>query len=270
MRQLLLSLVLVPSLSFAAADFRLPALSHIRQSASSIPSMAGATADPISMYPMTGASALVGYADSESEYQAAVARWTGVLTAAGLTPGASTFEHGVYTLAYASADGKVLRRFDADPRQFAPKDPAALTADKELMLKALADAGMTVIWAPEARFEGMLPSYYVYYLGQAAATQERETQLRVLARGDDIDFDLLEAAGVKIVSKPKEWLMVYLGPQLSFVTSLAPDLEAAQKKLDKRVEYLKGQGMTIIGTRITAEAEMPAEYRYVARVYFFL
>lgn len=262
------------TLTLGASDFRLPSRAELRAFAAAPETRAPAAVespahDDPAFFPLAGKTALLGYADTEASARAAAALWTERLAALGLKPQPMKYAHGLYTIYYESRDGLVVRRFFADPRQFAPKDDAALEADKALTLAAMKEAGLTVFHAPTVRFDGDLPSYQIYYLTTGAADEEKELQPRVLARGDDIDFDILENAGLTIVSKPKPWILVYIGPQVGFVGMVSKTLEGADEKLAKRLEYLRGQGFAIIGSRVSEEPGTDSEYRFYARAYFY-
>lgn len=283
MRQSLVFAALLLAAAASAAElptlgstpFSMPSLKDLRAAAAAQPELSPrAAADPasgsVAQFPLAGDYTLLGYADTQAEEQAAVASWTKILANAGLTPGQPTWDGSSYTIPYTSPDGRLLRRFSADPREFAPKDPAALQADEALVSAALAKAGLKVVAALDENIDGMLPTYDLYYLTLPDADHDRESQVRVLSNGDDIDYDILDQAGIDIVSKPKSWLAVYVGPAVSFVSLLSDTQDDAQQRLDTRVQWLQSQGAKIIGSRITEDPSAPAEYSYVARVYFFL
>lgn len=260
--------------TLGGTDFSFPALGALRAAAAQSPSLSPAPAAPagdsVSMFPMAGTKGLAGYASSKAEADAAIGHWTRVLAAAGLEPGPASWESGVYVIPYSSPNGLALRRFAANPRQFAPKDPAALEADKARVTSAMKAAGLTLVAAPTARIDGLLPTYYVYYLAKTADTPEHEIQARVLDRGDDIDSALLSLSGVTVVETPRTYLAVYIGPRLSFVTLAAQDEAAARQKLAARVDYLRSQGCKVVGSKVLEDASMPEGYRWLAELYFFL
>src|SRR5207302_3367060 len=134
----------------------MPVMKDLRAAAAAAPSLkpAAPAFDDLSMFPLAGKSVLLGWASTQEDSMAAVAHWKKVLAAAGLRPGTAQWENGYYTLPYESKDGRVVRRFDADPRQFAPKDEAALEADKALILAALSKAGLKTVAAPTSRIDG--------------------------------------------------------------------------------------------------------------------
>lgn len=217
-----------------------------------------------------GDDTLLGFAKTDAEYKEAVAYWRGVLAGAGLTAGEPRIDGDMYFIPYASPDGRVLRRFVADARQFKPKDEAALRENMDATVGAMGSAGLRIVQSGVLELEYMLPTYAVYYLTEKKETRERETQVRVLARGEDIDFDIVEGA-VTILQKPKSWMMVYLGPEVGQVWRIGKTREEIEKKLAERVAWLVEHGATMIGSRIheIPEADRWDGYRYVSMSYFF-
>ena len=227
----------------------------------------------IHLIPDGGNGSLIGWADSQAQFEEAVAMWTPILRSAGLRPGKAEFKEGTYTIAYESPNGLVLRRFMANPKQFKPKDEAALRANRDLIVGSVRQHGVPVVASYVVAVDGMLPTYAVYYLTKSDASRElgvAERRLRLLGRGEDIDFDLLEAAGVNILQKPEPWIMVYYGPAIGFVSGLAKTREGAEKLLADRLQYFREQHKALIGSRIhELEPDPSSEYRYLVNVYVY-
>lgn len=219
------------------------------------------------MYVQTGKDVLFGFAKTREEFLEASSYWTGVLDAAGLQAGAATYKDEFFTIPYRSADGRVLRNFTAEARQFAPKDEAALRANMALAASALGKAGLTVVSARVLNLEYLLPTYSLLYLAKPEALQERETQLRVLKPGDDLDADLIKASGVTVVQTPEPWLLVYIGPELGYVGLIAKTAEDLALRLEKRKAYLVSAGKRIVGEKLVA-VDHP-EYKFGAELLFF-
>lgn len=227
----------------AAAEAQVPAVADARP--------AGAT-DVITeshLLLQAGKSVLVGYADTAAQAASAAAYWTPLLQAQGVTVGAAEFKNGVFTLPYTTADGRVIRHFLADARQFPPKDPAGLRANMAAALAGLGAAGLTPVSARVVNLEFLLPTYSVLYLTKAEADADREVNIRVLQGKEDMDTAIFAAGGLTVLQNPKPWLMVYIGPRAGHVAMVAKTPEEAAKKLAARREFLEKNGHRILGEK---------------------
>ncbi|MBI5242283.1 MAG: hypothetical protein HY922_01210 [Elusimicrobia bacterium] len=225
--------------------------------------------DKMHLLPRCGKSALFGYADTEAQAAEGIAMWTQILSNAGIKAGKPAYENGMYLLPYEASGGVEVREFMAEPRQFKPKDEQSLRENMAMVAGGMGKRGIPVIASYVVDLEFMLPTYSVYYLAKAEESRERETQVRVLKPGEDIDFDLLEKAGVDILQKPETWMMVYIGREVGFVSRIAKSQEEAEKKLKERVDLLTGMGKTMIGSRILPLAEPYEDYRFLVNIYFY-
>ena len=82
---------------------------------------------------------------------------------------------------------------------------------------------------------------------------------------------MFEAAGINVLQKPNTWMMVYLGPELGFVSRIGKTREEIDKKVQDRMDYLVGLGKKMIGTRIhelSAEDQWE-DYKFVGNIYFY-
>ena len=266
-----LSLLLGPALAGAAGlpDFHYTDLKTLRAADAPVDSPAGAPADVITrghMLLQAGTKVLVGYADTPEEAAAGAAYWTSVLKAAGVETGAMEYKSGLYTLPYKTADGRVIRSYLADPLQFPPKDEAGLRADMTATQSAMAAAGLTPLTARVVNLEYMLPTYSLLYLTKADAKPERESRVRILKRGDDLDAEVYRAAGIAVISQPKPWVVVYAGPEAGHVGMVAQTAERAQEKLKARREFLEANGKRILAERVTPIDE--SGYKFYIELYF--
>jgi len=274
MMKLISAIALLLSPVAASAD-TLPAFSFtgvaaLRADVSPVAIPAPKAADVIAkshMYIQAGKSVLFGYAKTPAEFAEATAYWTGVLSAAGIQAGVPTHKDEFFTIPYRTSDGRVLRAFVAEPRQFPPKDEPGLRANMALAQGALAAAGLTPVSARVVNLEYLLPTYSILYLTMPETLQERETQLRVLRPGDDLDADLIKASGVTVVQMAEAWMLVYIGPELGYVGLIAKTAEDLKARLDKRTAYLISAGKRIVGHKITA-IELD-EYKFAAEILFF-
>ncbi|MCM2304325.1 MAG: hypothetical protein NDJ72_06450 [Elusimicrobia bacterium] len=276
MKNLLPALALLLSPLAASADngalpaFRFTGAAQLRAEKTAFAAPEPRPADVVSqshMHIQAGKDVLFGYAKTPEQFAEASAYWAEVLRSAGIEPGAATYKDGLFTLAYRTADGRALRGFMADPRQFPPKDEAGLRANMALASKALSDAGLSPVSARVLNLEYALPTYSILYLVKPEALREHETQLRVLKPGDDIDAGLIRASGVSVVQKPSPWLLVYIGPELGYVGLIAKTAEDLAVRLEKRKALLVAAGKKIIGHALVAVDH--DEYKFGAELLFF-
>lgn len=276
MKNLLPALALLLSpLAASAENGALPAFHFtgaavLRAEGSAVAAPAPRPADVVSksyMHLQAGKSVLFGFAKTQEQFAEASSYWTEVLRNAGIEPGAPTYKDGIFTIPYRTADGRVIRDFMAEPRQFPPKDEAALRANMALAQKALSDAGLTPVSARVLNLEYALPTYSLLYLAKPEALEERETQLRVLKPGDAIDAGLIKASGVTVVQQPQPWLLVYVGPELGYVGLWAKTAEDLAAKLEKRKALLVAAGKRIVGHTLVP-IDHP-EYKFGAELLFF-
>jgi hypothetical protein len=267
--------LLLASVAFAASPAEgLPTLANIfsqlraPKSPMAVPSMK--SGDVITSYHMiaqAGKDSLFGYADNEADAAEATAYWSGVLKAAGVQIGAPTFADGMYQIPYKTADGRVIRDFLADSRQFPPKDEAGLRANMALAKDALAKNGLGVVSARVLNVDSLLPTYSILYLTTANETAEHETRLRVLKPGDDIEFSVYRDAGVDVVQTPETWMMVYVGPEVGYVSMIAKTQDELDAKVAKRREFLAGENKKLIAERRSSVDD--PDYKFGAALYFF-
>ncbi|MFI5346526.1 MAG: hypothetical protein ACHQ51_09155 [Elusimicrobiota bacterium] len=269
------SLLLLASGARAVSSEGLPSFgtisfAQIRAIKSDLKAPRAASGDEISDYHMlaqAGKDSLYGYAQTPEQAAEATAYWSKALAGAGVQPGAATFADGMYRIPYKTADGRVIRDFLADPRQFPPKDENGLRANMALAQTALTKAGLTVVTARVINVDALLPTYSVLYLTKSDENPDHETRLRVLKPGDDLDVDVYRRAGVNVVQTPETWMMVYIGPELGYVTVIGKTQDEIAEKLAKRKEYLLSVGKTLIADKIVPLDD--ADYKFAAAIYFF-
>ena len=179
----------------------------------------------------------------------------------------AVFADGMYRIPYKTADGRIIRDFLADPRQFPPKDEAGLRANMALAQSALAKAGLNVVTARVLNVDALLPTYSLLYLTKSDENPQHETRLRVLKPGDDIDVDVYRGAGVNVVQTPVPWMLVYIGPELGYVTVIGKTQDEINGKLAKRKEFLLSEGKRLIADKIVPLDD--ADYKFAAAIYFF-
>ncbi len=273
----LLIVCFLPILSNAQTLETLPTfgyagLTQLRQTKADLPPVAARAADAITrdnLLLQAGKAVLFGYAKTDAEFHEALAYWTPVLSAAGISVGAASFntETGMYQIPYAAPGGKVVRAFLAEARQFPPKDEAGLRANMALAQDALAKAGLTVVAARVVNLDVLLPTYSLLYLAKADEVPEHERLLRVLKPGDDIDLDIIKTAAVTIVQTPETWMLVYIGPELGMVGMAAHDQDELDKKIQKRKDFLLQEGKVLIGQKIVPLDD--PEWKLAVNLYFY-
>jgi len=107
---------------------------------------------------------------------------------------------------------------------------------------------------------------------QGEEDQAREIQLRQLANGDDIDFDLLTNS-VTLVKKDTSYSMAYIGRELGFKTKVSATESGVTQKVADFKKLLAEQKMEFITARIFKMDEPfvvgTTTYSYAANIYFF-
>jgi hypothetical protein len=244
--------------------------SELRATKTNIATPRAKAGDVITAYHMiaqAGKDVVFGYADNDKDAAEATAYWTGALKAAGVEPGAATFADGMYKIPYKTSDGRVLRDFLADSRQFPPKDEAGLRANMALAVGALNKAGLNVVTTHVLNVDSLLPTYSVLYLTQPNELPEHESRLRVLKPGDDIEFGIYRGAGVNVIQTPETWMMVYIGPEVGYVTLWADSRENLDAKVAARRELFSSENKKVIAER--REPIDDPTYKFGAALYFF-
>jgi hypothetical protein len=261
--------------SFASTDFKYMGIKAVQETAQAeLPAVKAQPQDRIEkahLMVTCGKDKLIGRADTEVQYQEAVSFWRSILTSAGIEMGQTEFKDRLIFMPYKTQDGSVIRDFRADPKQFKPKDDADLRANKDLIEGQMGKAGYKIIASHVIYVDFILPTYKTYYLTKPDEKPEREDQARILNHGEDIDFDVFEKEGINILQKPKSWMMVYLGPELGFVSLIGKDRADIDRKVKERVDYLVGRGKKMIDTRIheLKPEDQWQDYKFQGNIYFY-
>ncbi|MFI5362729.1 MAG: hypothetical protein ACHQ49_12220 [Elusimicrobiota bacterium] len=252
-------------LSFGAVNFAEFAATRLEIATPRI--LAGDVLSSYYMIPQAGKNSLIGRAENQAEADEAISYWTGVLKTAGIQTGAATFQDGQYEIPYKTADGRVVRDFIADSRQFPPKDEAGLRSNMASTTAALKAAGLGVVSAHVLNVDALLPTYSILYLTAPNEVPEHETRLRLLKPEDEFDSSVYRDAGIDVVQTPVAWMMVYIGPEVGYVSLIARTHEELDAKVSKRREFLAGEGKKLIAER--RENVDDADYKFGAALYFF-
>jgi hypothetical protein len=265
--------LLLASGAFAAEglpSFGSVSFAQLREAKADVKTPRPKAGDVLSAYHMiaqAGKDSIFGYADNQADAAEAISYWTGVLRAAGIEPGGAAFADGMYRMPYKTGDGRVLRDFLADSRQFPPKDEAGLRSNMALAAGALNASGLDVVAAHVLNVDAILPTYSILYLTRPDELPEHETRLRLLKAGDDLEFGVYRGAGVDVIQTPEPWMMVYIGPEAGYVTLIAKTQEDLDVKVAKRREFLAGAGKKLIAERRASVDD--ADYKFGAALYFF-
>ncbi len=115
----------------------------------------------------------------------------------------------------------------------------------------------------------MRPTFKLYYRTKYNENPDHEIRLRLLKKGNDIDYDIMEKAGVNIIRKDRTFSMVYIGKELGFVTRFAKSDEAIVKKVEDYKEFLKENDKEFIGSKIIELDEPVYEYTHAVKLYFY-
>jgi len=220
------------------------------------------------LFARTGKQMLFAFHDTEAQHKAFVSWWNGVLKTAGIETTGAAWDKTMTTLSY-NAGGKVIREFISDDLAYDGNSEAAISESMRFMEARLQESGMNVIADFRLKFDFLRPSYALYYLTSPAENQDRETQLRVLKPGEDIDYDILSKAGVNVVRKENEFTAAYIGPMLTVLYKGSKSEEGINKKLAETVAYLTEAGKKVIGTRIIKLEPNSVGLTHEARIYFY-
>jgi len=220
----------------------------------------------------TGKSLLYTSAKTEADFREFVVIWTQILNKFAITVTSTEYKSGFGTLTYASPDGRVLRDFLAEKLHYDARSSTEIAKLQHELLEPLEQAGMTPVASFTIKNDVFNPTFNIYYLTKPEETQERETQLRQLMNGDDIDFDLL-ASAIKLVKRDTSFSMVYIGRELGFKTKVSATEEGVTKKLEDFKKFLVERKKELVVSKIF-KIEQPftvgtTTYNYAANIYFY-
>ncbi len=209
------------------------------------------------------------HADTQEEFTEFINMWTPILEKAGMKPTETEFEHTMGIQNYDSEEGYVLRDFWADKLNY---DALASTEIHKLqheLVTGLKNANMPTVASFMINHEYIRPTFKLYYRTKYNENTDHEIQLRHLMKGDDIDYDILENAGINIIRKDRTFSMVYIGKELGFVTRFAKSAEAVEEKIEAYKEFLIEYDKEFIGSRIIELDEPVYEYTHAVKLYFY-
>ena len=285
-RLVFLSVVSLLVSSVHASDFGDISLSDIKSSMIELPApileindtavKCGHVAGEITelhLLPRANRSQLVSYFDTPEQFKEFTDMWTPILMKFGMEPAGTEQLNTLGVLKYTSAAGLAVREFMAAKLHYNAMDPAAVKKLQHELLEPLEQVGMTPIASFNIKNDALRPTFNIYYLTKPDVNPAKETQLRQLMKSEDIDYDVMEAAGVNIVKKDAPFSMVYIGKEIVSVSKLAGTEEAINKKVEDYKSFLEERKMELIGYRIHKLPEPMVvgglTYNYLANIYSY-
>ncbi|MBP7795279.1 MAG: hypothetical protein KA059_00690 [Elusimicrobiales bacterium] len=283
MKKLLLSVVFVSSTAFAAenelglvdfnnvkSEINTPAVTEpkvIQPTKTEIP-----TITKSHLIANTSKKIIIGYAKTDTEYKEFTDMYTKLLKDNGFKISEVKKDGEMIMITYLAHDEKGVRRFIGDALTYNGKDDAEITKLMNETAASLESNGMKVIGKYLVKVEELRPTFMIYYLTDVKDAQENEIRLRLLNKGEDIDYELIENS-VNIIRKDSSFKMLYIGKELGFVSKLAADDASAKQKLDEYKKFLKDNKKDFINYKIKPLDEPftsgSVTYNVLLNIYFF-
>lgn len=227
------------------------------------------------LMPQAVKSRLLTYAKTEAEFAEFTAMWNPILQKAGMVIGEVSYKADLQMgiVNYSSAEGLVLRRILADKLNYDALNPTEMHNLKLGMEGALEENGMPVKASFYIKFEAFRPTFVIYYVTRGDENDDHEKQMRILKKGEDIDYDLLEDAGVNIIRRDNSFTMLYIGKELGFKSKVATDEASAEQKLEDYKKFLAEHDKEFLGSRTHKLTEPftvgETTYNYLLNMYFY-
>lgn len=220
----------------------------------------------------TAKSQIVTVADTEAQFTEFVNMWTPMLAKFDIKVIGTEYKSRVGIVKYEAPGGRVLRSFIAEKMHYDALDPAAIKKLEHELLEPLEQAGMTPVASIGINHPAFRPTFVLYYLTKPQEKQESEIQLRQMANGEDIDFDLLTSY-VTLVKKDAVYSMVYIGKALGYKSKVSATEDGVNQKvadfkkllIENKMEFLTAKVFKldppfVVGT---------TTYNYAANIYFY-
>ncbi len=217
----------------------------------------------------TGKKAIFTHADTKEQFDEFINKWTPILNKAGLTPAKKEFEHTLGIQYYDSKDDSVLRDFWADKLNYDALASSEIYKLQHELVMSLKKANMPTIAAFRINNTYVRPTFKLFYKTKYNENPDHEIRLRHLMKGNDIDYDIIEKAGINIVRKDRTFSMVYIGRELGFVTRFGKGLAGIEKKIENYKKFLIEHNKEFIGSRIVKLEEPLYEYTHAVKLYFY-
>lgn len=218
-------------------------------------------------------SMLYTFADTQELFDEFLNMWKPILEGHGLKPTTTEYTSRMGMLNYTSDDGLVVRDFWAEKLHYDALDPIAMQKLQHELLESLEQAGMTPIASFNIKHEIFRPTFNIYYLTKPDENQDHEIRLRHLMKGEDIDYDIIENAGIRIVKKDTSYSMVYIGKEIGFVSRLSATMEGVTKRIAYYKKFLAENDKELLGYRVHELDEpitiVDTTYNYLLNFYFY-
>lgn len=236
---------------------------------------AGEVLTNLHLMPQAYKSALSSFVKDDKEFAEFTAMWNPILQKAGFAIGEISFRADIKlaVINYTSPQGLVLRRFMADTLNYDALNPTVMHNLRQELTASLTSNDMPAAASFYIKSDLFRPTFVLYYVTKGDENGDHEKQLRILKPGDDIDYDLLQNAGVNIVKRDNAFTMVYVGREIGFKSKIAADEAAAAAKLAEYKKYLAENKKEFIGSvthKLSAPFVVGANtYNYFFNVYFY-
>jgi len=215
---------------------------------------------------------IFGYVKDDKQYKNFVDMYEKLLKDNGFKISEIKREGEMVIITYLAHNKMGIRRFIGDGLSYNAKDDKEIIKLMNEIIDTLEKNNVKVIGKYLVKTDILRPTFMIYYLTEVKDFQEKEIRLRLLKKGEDIDFDLLENI-VTIVRKDTSFSMLYLGKEIGFVSKLAIDEEDANKKLNDYKKFLKENRKDFINYRIKRLSKPfnleTTTYNFLLNIYFF-
>ncbi|MCK5583131.1 MAG: hypothetical protein KAI33_05050 [Elusimicrobiales bacterium] len=209
------------------------------------------------------------HADTEKKFKDFLTKWTPILNKAGLKPTKTEYKHTLGFQHYDSDEGYVLRDFWADKLNYDALASSEIYKLQHELITSLKKNNMPTIAAFRINNDYVRPTFKLYYRTKYNENPDHEIRLRLLKKGNDIDYAILEKAGVNIIRKDRTFSMVYIGKELGFVTRFGKSAEAIKIKIEEYKKFLKENDKEFLGSKIIEFDEPVYEYTHAVNLYFY-
>jgi hypothetical protein len=215
---------------------------------------------------------LFGYVKDETQYKNFVDMYTKLLKDNRFKISEVKRNGEMVMITYFAHYEMGIRRFIGDDLSYNAKDDNEIIKLMNEIVSALENNGIRVIGKYLVKTDILRPTFMIYYLTEVKDFQEKEIKLRLLKKGEDIDFDLLENV-VTIIRKDTSFSMLYLGKEIGFVSKLAINENDADKKLEEYRKFLKENRKEFINYKVK-KLDKPftidnTTYNFLLNIYFF-
>ncbi|MEF3280368.1 MAG: hypothetical protein K6357_05315 [Elusimicrobiota bacterium] len=215
---------------------------------------------------------LFGYVKNDTEYKEFIDMYTKLLKDNDFKISEIKKEGEMVMITYFAHSQMAVRRFIDDDLNYNAKDDNEISKIMNETIAELEKNGMKVIGKYIVKTDFLRPTFMIYYLTEVKDFAEKEIRLRLLKKGEDIDFDLLENS-VKIIRKDTSFSMLYIGKELGFVSKLATDEANAISKLNEYKKFLNDNNKQFINHKIKPLNEPftsgDTTFKFLLNIYFF-